>query len=76
MERPEFARAAFGLPIFMEIVILMAWCIWTMRNNIIFDGASPSLRQWKRSLREEFFLSLLKCKSLKKHLLQDWLDQF
>jgi hypothetical protein len=44
----------------MEIVILVAWCIWTLRNRVIFDGVIPSFGQWKRSLREELFLSLLK----------------
>jgi hypothetical protein len=44
MERLESARAAFSLPNFMEIVILMAWCIWIMCNIVIFDGVShPSL---------------------------------
>jgi hypothetical protein len=76
MERLQSTRASFGAPIFMEIVILTAWCIWTMRNRVIFDGAFPSLGLWKRSLREEFFLSLFKCKPLKKSLLHDWLAQF
>ena len=58
MERLQFARASFNAPIFMEIVILTALCIWTMRNRVIFDGASP-LGQWKHNFREENFLSLL-----------------
>jgi hypothetical protein len=74
MDRLEFARAQFGLPIFMDIVILTAWCIWAMRNSIIFDGAMVvSLGQWKRSLRDELFLFVLKCKPSKKPLLQAWL---
>ena len=67
MDRLEFARAQFGLPIFMDIVILTAWCIWATRDSIIFYGAMVvSLRQWKRSLRDELFLSILKCKPSKK----------
>jgi hypothetical protein len=60
MERLQSVRVGFGAPIFMEIVILVAWCIWTLRNRVIFDGVIPSFGQWKRSLREELFLSLLK----------------
>jgi hypothetical protein len=60
----------------MEIVILTAWSIWTMRNGVIFDGDSASLGMWKRSLWEEFFLSVLTCKLSKKPLLQAWLAQF
>jgi hypothetical protein len=60
----------------MDIVILTAWSIWTMRNGVIFDGASASLGMWKRSLWEEFFLSVLNCKLLKKPLLQAWFAQF
>jgi len=77
MDRLEFARAQFGLPIFMDIVILTAWCIWATGNSIIFDGAVVVfLGQWKRSLRDELFLSVLKCKPSKKPLLQAWLTQF
>jgi hypothetical protein len=70
MERLQSARVGFGASIFMEIVILVSWCIWTLRNRVIFDGAVSSLGQWKRSLREELFLCLLKCKPTKKSLLQ------
>jgi hypothetical protein len=76
MERLQSAQVGFGAPVFMEIVILVAWCIWTTHNRVIFDGAVPSLGQWKHSLRVDLFLSLLKCKSTKKSLLQDWLAQF
>jgi hypothetical protein len=60
----------------MEIVILNTWWSWSMWNCIIFDGAVASLGWWKRRLREEVFLSILKCKPSKKPLLQVWLDQF
>ena len=76
LERLQAARAALGSPIFMKIVILTACCIWSVRNKVIFDSASPSLGQWKHNLLEELFLSLFKCKSSKKCLLQAWLALF
>jgi hypothetical protein len=42
--------------IFMGIIVAAAWCIWSMRNGIIFDGKTLSLWRWKQLLREELFL--------------------
>lgn len=56
--RLQLAKSAFGSPIFMELVIVAAWCISTTRNSIIFYGKAPSLGHWKLSLREELSLSL------------------
>ena len=69
MERLQSTRVGLVHPSLMEIVILVAWCIWTLHNHVIFDGIVPSLGQLKRSHREELFLSLLKCKSTKKYVL-------
>lgn len=76
LDHLAIAKVSFGSPIFLEIVIVAAWCIWLMRNSIIFYGKSPSLGHWKLSLREELSLCLLRCRSTKKSLLRDWAKSF
>ena len=76
LDRLALSRQSFGQPIFMEIVIVAAWCIWSMHNGIIFYGKSLSLWRWKSLLHEELSLIVLRCKSSKKPLLQDWLLAF
>jgi hypothetical protein len=41
------ARTVFGLPFFMEIFLIGAWCIWKQRNEVIFYGKPPHLAVWK-----------------------------
>jgi hypothetical protein len=54
----QLSKASFGtLAIFMEIIIVMAWCIWSVCNGIIFYDASLSLWRWKHLLREELSFS-------------------
>jgi hypothetical protein len=68
-DRMRIAKASFGNPrIFMEITLVAAWCIWSVRNGIFFDGATLSLWRWKRLLREELSLTVLRCQSSKKSL--------
>jgi hypothetical protein len=45
------ARAVSGLPFFMEIFLIGAWCIWTQRNEVIFDGKPPLLGAWKANFK-------------------------
>jgi hypothetical protein len=53
LDKLQLSKASFGTPaIFVEIVIVVAWCIQFVRNGIIFDGASLSLWRWKRILRD------------------------
>jgi hypothetical protein len=37
----------------MEIVILMAWCIWKCRNGWIFDNIPPSVERCRFLLKQE-----------------------
>lgn len=44
-------------PFFMEAIILMAWAIWIIRNDLVFNGVQPSLVACQRVFLKE--LSLL-----------------
>lgn len=43
-----------AVPFYMEIMILMAWSIWTVRNDWLFKGIDPTVQQCKRKFISEF----------------------
>jgi hypothetical protein len=49
-------------PLFMEIIILICWSIWTTRNDFIFEGLTPSLYRTRRKLKDELHLLIHKAK--------------
>ena len=72
LDRLLMGKNCFSEPsIFMEIIIVSAWCIWMTRNRTIFHSQSLSLWYWKSLLREELSLTTLRCKSSKKSILRD-----
>jgi hypothetical protein len=38
----EEFRIRLNVPFFMEVIIIMCWSIWTVRNNLIFRGQEAS----------------------------------
>ncbi|KAF8719934.1 hypothetical protein HU200_024700 [Digitaria exilis] len=46
----------------MDVIILMAWAIWMVRNEAIFRGVQPSLQGCKNHFQKEFALLLLRAK--------------
>jgi hypothetical protein len=33
---------------FNSVIILGAWCLWLLRNKVVFDGVNPSISTVKR----------------------------
>jgi hypothetical protein len=66
-------RRHLGLPFFMEIIILMAWSIWTTRNDWIFSELDPSVERCRDKFIREFSLLLLRTKPTSITALQSWL---
>jgi hypothetical protein len=52
----EAFRAQFSVPFFMEIIIIMCWSIWTVRNNLIFRGEEATTQKCKYVFRNVFGL--------------------
>ncbi|KAF8656098.1 hypothetical protein HU200_060804 [Digitaria exilis] len=52
----------FGLPVFMVVIIIYAWCIWVHRNSIMFDAGVLSVARWKKSFMDDFSLVLHRTK--------------
>jgi hypothetical protein len=55
-------RKKLKLTFFIE-VILMAWSIWTIRNDWIFNNEDPTLDKCKRKFVAEFRLLLYRSKT-------------
>ena len=58
----EHFKQQLGVPFFMEIIILMSWCIWIQRNDLIFKGVQPSIDACYMLLKKEFALVILRAK--------------
>jgi len=52
----------FNVPFFMEAIIIMAWAIWSVRNDFIFRGIHPSFQGAKAKFTTEWRLLLYRTK--------------
>jgi hypothetical protein len=68
------ARAVSGLPFFMEIFLIGAWCIWTQRNEVIFDGKLPHLEAWKANFKELVLKHFCRLKPSLHPSIKNWLS--
>jgi hypothetical protein len=70
----ESFRRQLQIPFFMEIIILMSWTIWQMRNGLIFNNKPPSLLEAKRAFKTEFALLLHRAKRRYFPEIDQWLN--
>lgn len=45
------AASTWHKPLFKELIILAAWNIWKVRNNMLFEGVQPSIQAWLAMLK-------------------------
>jgi hypothetical protein len=64
------------VPFFMEIVITMCWCIWTIRNDTIFRNIPASIQPCKDIFKEEFALVILRAKGKYQPQIELWLEAY
>ena len=69
----ENLKLLLGVPFFMDIIIIMSWCIWMQRNDFIFRGIQPSQDQCYRHF-QEFSLVILGAKPSLKESMSIWLE--
>jgi hypothetical protein len=78
--RPERAtrhiKWSLAVPFAMEIIILMCWCIWTARNDWLFNEEDPNLDNCKCHFKQEFAFALviLRAKPSRVQQMEAWLD--
>jgi hypothetical protein len=59
---------------FMDIIIIMSWCIWMAKNDLIFSGIQPDILSVKRRFRSEFALVILRAKESHENAMTLWLS--
>jgi len=69
----KFIRRRLGVSFALEIIMLMAWRIWTIRNDWIFNNVHPTVQDCKRRFRNEFNLLLHRVKHPKIDEMKVWL---
>jgi len=42
----------------MEVIIIMAWCIWTQRNNWLFNSIPPTVQGCKEAFKKDFLMGV------------------
>ncbi|TVU13198.1 hypothetical protein EJB05_40731, partial [Eragrostis curvula] len=62
------------VPFYMEIIILMAWSIWTTRNDWIFNGKDPTIQACKDKFKREFALVIHRAKARYLPQIKEWLQ--
>ncbi|GJM87799.1 hypothetical protein PR202_ga03792 [Eleusine coracana subsp. coracana] len=60
---------------FMEIIILMNWCICVQRNEWLFNHKDPSLENCKDHFKQEIAMVIHRAKGDLKQKLQQWLEE-
>ena len=55
----EFQNTAWCIFLHMEIIVLMCWSVWTVRNNLIFRNEAVSLDRCKLCFLSVFGLGLV-----------------
>ena len=70
----EQFRDQLNVPFFMDVIIVMSWCIWMQRNDLIFRGILPSQAACLRHFKSEFALVILWAKARYKDQMSLWLE--
>jgi hypothetical protein len=65
LESIEDLKNKIHLPFAMELIIIAAWSIWIVRNNMIFNNKRPTFSSWKVIYMQE--LNWLSYRMKKKH---------
>ena len=72
----EQFKIQLHVPFFMEIIIVMSWCIWMQRNDFIFRGIQLTQDACWQHFKKEFALVILRANPRKKPLMSSWLEVF
>jgi hypothetical protein len=47
LENIEDLKAKIQLPFAMDLIIIAAWSIWIVRNDMVFNNKRPTFSSWK-----------------------------
>lgn len=75
IQRFQCFRSQIGEAFFMEIIILMCWSIWAVRNDVIFKGLEVSALRCLFIFKNLFKLLLWRAKQAYFPAINLWLEQ-
>ena len=70
----EQLKYQLHVPFFIEVTVVMSWCIWMQRNDFFFRGIQPSQGSCLQHFKKEFALVILRANPIKKSLMSLWLE--
>ncbi|CAO2177232.1 unnamed protein product [Urochloa humidicola] len=62
------------IPFFMEVIVLMSWSIWNVRNDWLFNAKDPTVQDCHQRFLKEFNLLLLRVRQDKIPIMINWRD--
>nr|TKW33516.1 hypothetical protein SEVIR_2G241600v2 [Setaria viridis] len=68
-------KTQLQVPFFMEIIIIMCWCIWMSRNGFIFKGLQPHIEGALSHFTEIFTLVKHRVKEAWHQPMFEWLHE-
>ena len=68
-------KADISKPFFMEIIVIMCWVIWTIRNKKIFNNEDTMPHRCKILFQEEFAMVIHRAKASYHPEITQWLQQ-
>jgi hypothetical protein len=69
-------KIAIAKPFFMEIIMLITWKVWTVRNDFIFKVVPPRIYKCCKRFKDEIVLLVNKVNRKSYHGLSSWVDYF
>ena len=71
----EDFRMQLNVPFFMEIIIVMSWSIWAIKNDVVFRGIPASSLRCSQIFKHTFSLLLWRAKKKYFPSIELWLEQ-
>jgi hypothetical protein len=73
-ETLESFKVQLGVKFFMDIIIMLSWCICMERNDFIFKGKQPTIGSLRDRFKSEFAWVILRAKVVRKPSMSLWID--
>jgi hypothetical protein len=70
----KYFTKSLKVPFYMEIIILMSWCIWTTRKDWFFNNIDPTVEGCRSKFVREFRILLHRAKKRYFPGIEQWLD--
>jgi hypothetical protein len=70
----ESFKAQLGVNFFMDIIIMLSWCIWMERNDFIFKEKQSAIASVGDRFKKEFAWVILRAKAVRKPSMSLWID--